>query len=287
MGGQGIRLLDGPMGTELLARGVPTPLPQWSAAALREAPGVVRAIHEAYAAAGANVHTANTFRTQPRWCPDDWRDLVRVAVGAARAAAGPGDLVAGSMAPLEDCYAPGLSPPDPAPEHRRLARALAEEGCDLILVETFPHVGEALVAVDEALATGLPCWLALTAGPDADLLDVDAMRVGFAEAVRLGASAVLVNCVPAAKTLGFLAATAGHGVPFGAYANAGRAEEGMGWTSDPLAPARYADLAATWVAAGATILGGCCGTGPAHVAALSARFSPRSGRSARSRRGPR
>ena len=62
------------------------------------------------------------------------------------------------------------------------------------------------------------------------------------------------------------------GVPFGAYANAGDAAERLGWewaTED--APARYAAYAREWEACGATILGGCCGTGPAHIAALVSR----------------
>jgi S-methylmethionine-dependent homocysteine/selenocysteine methylase len=91
-----------------------------------------------------------------------------------------------------------------------------------------------------------------------------------------GAEAVLVNCVPAAKTADYVKAIADAGVPFGAYANAGHADDEMGWqTDDPDGPLRYAELAAEWVALGATIVGGCCGTGPAHVAALRERFSPK------------
>ncbi len=93
------------------------------------------------------------------------------------------------------------------------------------------------------------------------------------ELVRAGASAVLVNCVPAARTLDFVRAIAEAGVPFGAYANAGHADEEIGWrTDDPDGPQRYAELAATWIDAGATLIGGCCGTGPAHIRALAARF---------------
>ncbi|RME22190.1 MAG: homocysteine S-methyltransferase family protein, partial [Deltaproteobacteria bacterium] len=137
-------LLDGPMGTELARRGVDTPAPGWSAWALERAPDVVAAIHADYAAAGATVHTVNSFRTQPRWFPDTWRALVHRAVTLARRAVPETHRIAGSIAPLEDCYSPWLSPPDPRPEHRQLARALAAEGVDLLLVETFPHVGEGL-----------------------------------------------------------------------------------------------------------------------------------------------
>lgn len=262
-------ILDGPMGTELLTRGVPTPLPLWSAAALRSAPDIVREIHASYAAAGANVHTTNTFRTKSRTA-DDWETLARRAVQLAREGA-PDGRIAGSIAPLEDCYRPDLSPRNPEREHRELAEVLADAGCDLLLCETFPHVGEARAATRAAVATGLETWVSLTAGPANDLLT----PTTFAEAARtlvdLGASAVLINCTPAVDTLPFVDALVGAvSVPIGAYANAGSIDDAMGWKA-PLEPGveRYVSLASRWIEAGARIVGGCCGTGPAHVAALS------------------
>lgn len=272
-----ITILDGPLGTELAARGVSTPPPLWSALALTEAPEVIQAIHRAYAEAGATVHTANTFRTKRRQLGDRWSDLAALAVRLARSAVPEGHLIAGSIAPLEDCYRPDLSPSDPRPEHRELAVALAAAGVDLLLCETFPHVGEALVAVEEAVATGLPVWASFTAGPDADVLTPEQIRRGAAMAIERGASAVLVNCVPATKTLAFVEALAELGAPFGAYANAGSVDEAMGWRSPedtgPEAAATYLSHAIDWVKAGATIIGGCCGTGPAHIAALAAEMA--------------
>ena len=64
-----VQLLDGPLGTELMRRGVPTPLPGWSAHALETEPTVVEAIHRDYARAGATIHTTNTFRTRRRVFP--------------------------------------------------------------------------------------------------------------------------------------------------------------------------------------------------------------------------
>jgi S-methylmethionine-dependent homocysteine/selenocysteine methylase len=62
--------------------------------------------------------------------------------------------------------------------------------------------------------------------------------------------------------------------PIGVYANAGREEEGLGWSSSgPRAAHAYADLAERWKDAGATVIGGCCGTGPLHIRALSERFA--------------
>lgn len=268
-----VLLLDGPMGTELERRGVPIPEPVWSAYALDHAPDVVSAIHRDYAAAGALIQTADTFRTGRRTFPDRWEALTRRAVRLAREASPAPLRVAGSVAPLMDCYSPWLSPPDPGPEHAALARVLAESGCDLLLCETFPHVGEALAAVDACVATGRETWVAFTAGPNADLLSPEAIGRGAREAVARGAAAVLVNCVPAARTLEFVAVLADCGVPFGAYANAGHPGEGLGWERPHEdAPERYAELAARWRDAGATLLGSCCGTGPSHIAALRERF---------------
>jgi S-methylmethionine-dependent homocysteine/selenocysteine methylase len=98
-----VTLLDGALGTELAARGVPTPAVAWSAFALEHAAHVVAAIHRDYADAGATVHTANTFRTKRRQLGDRWEELARRAVELARAAVPEGQRVAGSIAPLEDC----------------------------------------------------------------------------------------------------------------------------------------------------------------------------------------
>ena len=274
-----ITVLDGPLGTELAARGVPTPLPGWSAHALDEAPGAVSAIHAAYAAAGARVHTTNTFRTRARTFPERWAALAGEAVRLCREAIPAAHRVAGSLAPLEDCYRPDLAPDEPRAEHRQLARHLAERGCDLLLCETFPSAREGLVAVEEAVATGLPTWVAFTAGPDADLLTPLELGDAARAAVQRGAEAVLVNCVPVSRTLSYVEALAGLGVPFGAYANAGRPDERFGWRSPEASDdaradeaRRYADVAESWVAAGATLIGSCCGTGPAHTAELARRF---------------
>src|SRR6266581_3209778 len=120
-------LLDGAVGTELARRGVDTTLPLWSARALLDDKGLetLTRIHEEYAAAGAEILVTNTFRTTLRAVEkagrgDAWREINRRAVECARTGAGatsapgvPGStrLVAGGIAPLEDCYRPDLVPP--------------------------------------------------------------------------------------------------------------------------------------------------------------------------------
>lgn len=268
-----ITVLDGPLGTELNRRGVATDLPRWSADAIETAPEVIAAIHADYSAAGATVHTANTFRTKRRTLGDAWRDLTFRAVQLLKQSVPPDHRIAGSIAPLEDCYRPDLSPGDAAiDEHCELADALVDAGANLLLCETFPNGDEAIAAVKAATRTSVETWLALTAGPDGTLMTVKQMVDIARQAVDHGAAAVLVNCTPAPKTLSFVQALeqASLGVPIGAYANAGSVDEQIGWTSAPEPGAKtYANLAKTWIDSGATLIGSCCGTTPAHVHAIS------------------
>lgn len=276
-----IKILNGPMGTELIRRGVELPEGPWSAAAVRAHREVIGQIHREYAAAGASVHTACTFRTQPRFFPDEFGVLTAEAVALARAAVPRGHVVAGSLAPIADCYDPRGTPEHVArPLHRLMAAALRDAGADLIVCETFPNVDEAIIAAEESLRTGLPVWVSFTAGPRADLLACEGMEAGARRAASLGAGAVLVNCVGADR-MGSLVAAAraglagSAGVRLGAYANAGESDAGFGWgedSGDLAAAARYAAAAESWIGLGATIVGACCGTGPAHIAALARRF---------------
>lgn len=269
----GVTIMDGPVGTELHARGVSTTIPLWSAAANQTAPDVVRGIHRDYVSAGATVHVTNTFRTQPRWMGDAFADSARRAVTLAREAGAA--RVAGSLAPVEDCYRPDLSPGEAAaPEHARLAEVLAAAGCDLLLVETFPVASEAWAAVEACVATGMETWAAFTAGPAGDLMTPREMQHAAEGALRRGASHVMVNCTRATLSLPFVESLCSLGAPAGVYANAGEPNDDVGWTaSDVPSARRYADLATEWVEAGATLIGGCCGTGPAHIRELARRFA--------------
>lgn len=269
----GVTLLDGPIGTQLNHRGVATDLPLWSAAAIDSAPQTIADIHRHYAGAGATVHTANTFRTKRRNLGDRWHEWTARAVELARQSVPADHRIAGSISPLMDCYRPDLSPPPSVceSEHAEMAAYLADLRCNVLLCETFPSAAEAVIAVRAAVQTGVETWAALTAGPDADLMTRAQMADAARRVIDVGAAAVLVNCTPANKTLPLVIAmvqVAGD-VPVGAYANAGHADDRVGWMTDPsLGASTYAAFAKQWIEAGATIIGGCCGTGPQHIAAI-------------------
>jgi len=267
-----ITLLDGPLGTELEARGIAPDHDCWSADAIESAPDMITTIHREYVQNGASIHTANTFRTNRRASGLLWRQRTVAAVALARQAVPENHRVAGSIAPVEDCYRPDLSPGVRSEtEHHEMAETLTRAGCDLLLCETFSHPEETITATKAAVACELETWVALTAGPQANLITPRGMARLATRVVDLGAKAVLVNCTPAADTLRFVEAILETGIPVvGAYANAGSPTDNLGWRTDcDLGFQTYAEFAQSWIDAGASIIGGCCGTGPGHLAAIN------------------
>ncbi|MHB8798854.1 MAG: homocysteine S-methyltransferase family protein [Thermoanaerobaculia bacterium] len=273
-------LLDAALGTELSRRGAPASPPLWSARAVLERPDLVLAVHRENAAAGAEVLTAGTFRTQPALLGAAAREATRRAVGLAReAAAERGLLVAGSLAPVADCWRPDLVPPDAelARLHALHAGALASAGADFLLLETFGTAREWLAAARAAAETGLAVVACATANDDGALLSGEPLE-GAARALLALPSppaALGVNCVPARRLAASLArvAAAAPGLPLAACGNAGLPlDEAAGAFAEPISPEEYAAVAERWLSLGARLVGGCCGTTARHVAALAGRL---------------
>jgi S-methylmethionine-dependent homocysteine/selenocysteine methylase len=273
-------VLDGATGTELERRGIESSLPLWSAHALLVAPEAVARIHADYVAAGAELITANTFRTQQRslargGAGERAAELTRLAVELARgAAAGAGRpvLVAGSAPPLEDCYRPDLVPPDAAleREHAQHAEHLARAGVDGILLETMNSVREAAAAARAAACTGLPFAASFVSWRDARLISGEPLAEALEAVARFAPVAVGVNCLPPSAVAGCLAALRASGLPFGIQPNLGAPADEQGLArSEETSPEELARAARAWLAAGARFLGGCCGTTPAHIRALA------------------
>jgi len=271
-------LLDSAMGSELERRGLELDLPLWSARALVEAPELVAAIHRENVAAGADILTANTFRTTRTALDESGnaeraRELTHSAVRIAREAAreaGRPVMVAGSVAPLFDCYRPDLVPEDASslgPEHALLVADLAAAGVDFLLLETFGTRREAIASAGAARASGLPFVASLVTDGGGRLLSGESLDEAAEALWREGALAVCINCVSSRKIgadLDLLSAAA-RGRAFGGYANI---------LSEEDSPQRYARSAEEWLGLGARIVGGCCGTRPEHIAAIRALLSP-------------
>ncbi len=153
-----IFLLDGPMGTEIDRRGGDISLPLWSARSLIDNPDLILEIHTDYITAGADIITTNTFRTS-QWTlqkaglsDTKAKELTNFAVTIAKEARHKTRhcLIAGSIAPLEDCYSPYLVPAEPIlqTEHPKLISDLAESGIDIFLIETMNSFKEAKIAYE-------------------------------------------------------------------------------------------------------------------------------------------
>ncbi|HPM22829.1 MAG TPA: homocysteine S-methyltransferase family protein [Phycisphaerae bacterium] len=285
---RGPLVLDGAMGTELERRGTGRPVPLWSAGALLDAPEVVAAIHAEYAAAGADILVANTFRTNPRALRAagrlaDGPRLNQLAVGLARRAAGAHNvIVAASVAPVEDCYCPERVPVESElrAEHRQMAAWLAAAKPDLIWIETIGKIREARAAAEAACACGLPFVASFVVQESGDLLGGEPLADAVAAIEPLGPGAVGLNCIPPrglTRLLPRLRELTER--PVCAYAHIGNRDPIPGWScAQDASPTEYAVYAAGWLAAGAQIVGGCCGTTPAHIRAVRAVVNRRADR---------
>ena len=287
---QEVVVLDGAIGTEILRRDV-----TWADHQLLNRPDVVRAIHADYLAAGADVISTNTFQLTRRGFVQHFKDLEHMRhIGAldletrwaelltagarlaqdARAKAGLNGkaAVAGALTTVEWCFRPDLAPDlDQAyAEYLEVGRVFAAAGCDLLLIETVNSVGEAVAAARAARAVSLPYWIAFVPDQDGRLFSGETLAAATAALAPLRPDAVLVNCAPpedVAAGLAQLAASAT--TPVGVYPHIGRFDPPEWLFTDEYPPPRYVDLARTWVDQGAQIVGGCCGTTPEHIAALS------------------
>jgi homocysteine S-methyltransferase len=280
------------MGQELLARSGDAPTPLWATQVMIDHPGLVQAVHADYFAAGATMATTNTYalhhdRLAGTAAETRFAALHAQALAEARAArdaAGRGRL-AGSIGPLGASYRA-----DVGPEHDRATRLYAEVAAiiapqvDVILGETIATLAQARALLEAALPTGRPVWLSVTVDDrDGTCLRSGEPVAGFAAIARDGASAVLANCSAPEAMAAALEALSAADLPFGCYAN-GFQEITEDFLKDKptvdalqarpeMVPELYADFAEHWVRQGATIIGGCCETTPAHIAAIARRLT--------------
>jgi S-methylmethionine-dependent homocysteine/selenocysteine methylase len=295
-----ITLLDGGMGRQLARMGAPFRLPEWSALALIEAPQFVSEAHAAFIRAGAQIITTNTYGLAPSRIGEarfatDGRSLAALAGSLARATAKSARTpvqVAGSLPPVFESYRPDLFDASRAPALLSVLVAGLTPHIDFWLIETQSSTAEAGVAVAAVRASGLPIWISYTlrdevgrTGP-AELRSGETVEHAVSFGLQQGAEAILFNCSqPEVMDAAVRAAvrtiehSSNPAARIGVYANAFTAEAltdepyaGISELRDELSPAGYLAWAHRWVQSGATVIGGCCGIFPEHIAALSASF---------------
>ncbi len=288
-----VTILDGGMGRELMRIGAPFRQPEWSALALLDGPDWVVRAHRNFIDAGAEVITTNSYAVVPFHLGDDrfaarGHELAELSGRLARQAADDGlrpVRVAGSLPPLFGSYRPDLFDLVRAPSIiDPLVDGLAAH-VDVWLGETLGSIAEANTvrdAIDRAGEGGRELWLSYTLDDEhpgtvrSGESVIDAARA----ALDLGASTVMFNCCQA-ETITVAIDTAleviGDAARVGGYANrfvathtdGGEANEQLAGFRDDLDPSTYGDFVQGWLRRGATVVGGCCGMQPEHIARIA------------------
>ena len=274
-------LVDGGMGTLLFSRGVP------QRACLEELvatnPEVVGAAHREYLEAGAELietlsFGANRHRLATWGLEGSVGDFNRRAARIAREArevSGRDALVGGSVGPLGSPSRgmPATSEATVRAVFREQIEGLLEGGADLIVLETFSDLNQLVVAVDEARrASDVPIIASLTFGEELRLADGSSPRTAAAALGAAGADAIGVNCgagpvacLDALEAMG----RAADGEPARSIMpNAGLPQRLEGRFVYAASPTYFGTVTPRLVAAGAGIVGGCCGTTPEHIAEM-------------------
>ncbi len=276
---------DGAMGTELYARGVG--FEHCFDELNLSRPALVEAVHREYLAAGAELietHTfgANAVRLAAHGFGDQARLIARQGVRIARAAreiVGRDVFVAGSIGPLGKPLQPfGNIPAEEAETlFRTTAEGLLEGGCDLFLLETFQDLNEILAALRAVrrVSRELPVVAQMTFGTDGKTLYGSTPAEAVAALREAGADVVGVNCgvgpQPTLEVLEQMVAAAG-AMPVSAMPNAGLPRYVEGRFHYLASPEYFAEFAARAADLGVRLVGGCCGTTPAHIRAMRERL---------------
>jgi S-methylmethionine-dependent homocysteine/selenocysteine methylase len=250
------------------------------------APEIVRDVHADYIAAGADVITTNTYgvirsELAKEGIEDRFAELNHLAGRLAVEARDSADrhaAIAGSLPPLRGSYRPDLvgSYEDILPRYREQVEHLAPY-VDLFICETMSSAAEGLAAATAAAESGKPVWVSWTLHEDRSgrLRSGETIDEAAAAIAHLPVAAFLANCCPPESIAAAMPALVELG-PAGGYANAFRPVPadweletgGLLPLREDLDPEAYAGHVAHWHADGARIVGGCCGTGPEHIARL-------------------
>jgi homocysteine S-methyltransferase len=288
-----LTVIDGGTGTEIQRRGVPMDDRTWCADANLTAPDVVRDVHRAYVDAGAQLLIANTFASSPFLFShldrlDELAEIDRRAVQLAREAANGRVPVAGSFSTMRPGPAGSdrtdLSREWPESEARALcgakAQALVDAGVDLIVMEMMRDADYSVWATEAAMETGLPIWVGLAVERDqqGDLVGWSRPDCGIAEIVDALASTgpqlmAVMHTELHDTTAAIDVVRSRFSGPLGAYPESGYFAR-PNWVFVDVSVADLVTAARGWIARGVTVVGGCCGTTPDHIAGLAAELGP-------------
>ena len=276
----GLRFLDGATGSNLRAMGMPkiSSTEAW----ILDNPQILQTLQRNYAQAGSQIIFAPTFQAQPIALRtiglEQETEKINARLVALTKEAAPGCLVAGDITTLATfCDSWNVENFDLLVEnYRRQIRGLIDGGVDILGAETllYPHEAEAILTAAELEGAGAVMY-SFTMQPDGSLFS--GMEAGpiLKELERSGAAAVGFNCVAADFMIPGLVAKLRRyvSIPLICKPNAGIPvirEDGLAHYD--MSPADFAAVCADCVQMGATLLGGCCGTTPAHIAALTAKI---------------
>jgi methionine synthase / methylenetetrahydrofolate reductase (NADH) len=271
----GTLVFDGAMGTMLYGRGVF--LNRCFDELNLSSPDLVRQIHDEYLEAGAEVIETNTFgahrfKLGPHGLEAQVRKINRAGASLARDAAKGRALVAGAIGPIGKPLAPiGNVRPDEAREaYREQAEGLLEGGVDLFLLETMPSLDQARAALEavRSLTSDVPAAVSLTFSEEGNTIYGDTPEEAVRELEALGVPMIGANCSqgPQAmlETLQRMASVARE-AKLSAMPNAGAPALVEGRYVYLCTPEYMATWARRFLEAGAAVVGGCCGTTPAHI----------------------
>lgn len=281
---QKLFLLDGAMGTELIARGLETGV--CNEYLNVTSPSIVSSIHQAYLQAGSDAVLTNTFGANKfilarHGFGDEIVRLNKAGAEIARQAAGKEKYVLGDIGPSGDFLEPlgSLKAEELKAAFSQQARALLDGGVDGFIIETMTALDEITIAIEavKSVGEGLPVFASMAfdkaAGDFRTMMGVD-VKSAVSKLVSLGVDAVGFNCGTvsldeyvelAEKFVSAVSALGKTSITILAEPNAGKPELVEGRAVYKVSPEDFAAAAEKIYSAGVNIIGGCCGTGPEHI----------------------
>lgn len=273
-------LIDGATGTMLQAHGMPAGVNP--ALFCMERPDIPRAVHEAYAKAGANILLTPTFGGSAYKLPENMRafdfnkvmaENARQVIKALVSKVQQPLFVAGDIGPVGHFVEPlgDVKPEDLLAALREQVAGLVAGGVDAIFIETQFDLAETRIAVAAVrMETDIPIFASMTFEEGRSLTG-STPAIFAATMANMGVNAIGVNCgAGPEQMLGIVEELVAYSpCPVYAEPNAGLPELINGETVFRLAPQPFAEKTAQLARKGALVLGGCCGTTPEHIAALS------------------